>query len=114
MTPLFAATTFPNTATEHVEQVIESMPTGHVVSILLLGGIFVTFVLALVWKAIDFRLTPLKDVPQTLIEIRLSLGKMWSHEQLNNYTDNRINLAIQEHEREYHKCTQQAGSPPQQ
>lgn len=114
MTPLFAATTFPSTASEHVGQVIEGMSAGQIVSILLLGGIFVAFVLTLVWKMMDFRLAPLKDVPQTLMEIRLSLGKMWSHEQLNNYTDNRINSAIQEHEREYHKCTHQSGLPPQQ
>lgn len=103
--PIIAATEFPSTASEHVGQIVEGMSAGQAVSMLLLGGIFALLVLTLVWKIMDFRLAPLKDVPQTLIDIRLALGKMWSHEQLNTHIDNRVNAAIQEHEREYHKCT---------
>lgn len=78
-----------------------------ILSTVFLGALFVIGIVWIVWKIIDFRLEPLADVPKNVVDIKISLSKMWSGDQLDDRIDNRINEAIREHEVEFHRC-----SPP--
>lgn len=78
-----------------------------ILSTVFLGALFAIGIVWIVWKIIDFRLEPLADVPKNIVDIEISLSKMWSGDQLDNRIDNRINEAIREHEAEFHRC-----SPP--
>ena len=106
MTTILASASSPEIY-DHMNNIVQGASMTQILSTVFLGALFVIGMIWIVWKIIDFRLQPLADVPKNLVDIKISLSKMWSGDQLDDRIDNRINEAIHEHEAEFHRC-----SPP--
>lgn len=87
----------------HLQNVTQGATAAQIMSVIFLGGLFVVGIVWLIWKILDFRLKPLADVPETLTEIKVSLSKLWSKDQLTDCIDNRVNEALRDHVSEYHR-----------
>lgn len=94
----------PNNAIDQVNTVMQGATMPQLLCVGLLSCLFLIALLWLVWKILDFRLEPLKDVPKTLVDIKIALSKMWSNDQLNQHIDARATEAVRRHEKEYHEC----------